>query len=466
MQRSHITTIATMGISSDAYLETAIVENVYVYEGATVTVPTGVQFEAASFINEGTLDVTGLIINPVINNGVINVVKTEYLRVGAGVGTIYLAATNAKQANNAAVNVKVTGGEQTGIYVVEEVTKDAVLAAEAYDWISELKATEEVDFTSDILAAIDDITTFHIVSAVYPEGTFNMNGLTLCMDGAGEMTIKGINKSLTKVNNVVIKNASTNQVKLQAIAAAGEYVKVGNAGGIYTVNATWNGEATGEAATELAGSTLLVNNITGLLEVANKVNNGTLVAGVKTIKLMNDIDLSGIEWAPIGTTTNPFNMTFDGNNKTIKNLKVNGTSQVGLFGNVFVGTIKNVVVDGADVDGNHHVGVIAGFAYGEIKNCTVKNATVDCVNPVGGEDGDKAGAIVGYLGEDAKVTTCTAVNCQISAGRDAGQLVGATQNNDTTDARVTGNVSNVSVKANGTATGANINNALIGRRVQ
>lgn len=452
----------SMHIYGTLTLEDVIVENVYVYEGATVTVPTTVQFEAASFINEGTLNVTGLIINPVINNGVINVVKTEYLRVGAGVGTIYLMAENVKQLNGAAVNVKVTGGEQTGIYVVEEVTKNAVLAAEDYDWISELKATNEVDFASDILAAIDDITTFHIVGATYPEGTFNMNGLTLCMDGTGEMTIKGINKSLTKVYNVVIKNASTNQVKLQAIAAEGEYVKVGNAGDIYTVNATWNGEATGEAATEKAGTTLLVNNLTGLLEVANMVNNGTLV-GVTTIKLMNDIDLNGIEWAPIGTAEKPFNLTFDGNNKTIKNLKVNGTNYVGLFGKVYRGTIKNVIVDGADVDGNHYVGVIAGHAYGSIEKCTVKNSTVDCVNPLGGADGDKAGAIVGYLGEDAFVTNCKAENSQISAGRDAGQLVGATRidNEDS----VTGEVSNVSVKANGTADGSNVRNALIGRLV-
>ena len=440
--------------------ESAIFENVYVYETGSVDVPTGVQFEAASLTNEGTLNVTGLIINPVINNGIINVVKTEYLRVGAGVGTIYLNEGDERQGGSEdAVNVKVIGGEQTGIYVVEDANKAAVVAAESYDWISELKAEEAVTFTSDILAAIEDITTFHIVGAEFGEGTFNLNGLTLCMDGDGEMTIKGINKSLSKVNNVEIKNASTNQVKLQAIAATGEYVKVGNAGDIYTVNATWNGEVTGEPATEKAGSTLLVNNVTGLLEVAKMVNEGTMTIGVTTIKLMNDIDLTGIEWAPIGKEEQPFSLIFDGNNKTISNLKVEGINAVGFFGKIFKGYVKNLIIDGADVDGNHWVGVIAGYAYATIEDCVVKNATVDCVNPEGGEDGDKAGSILGYLGEGYKVTDCKAENCQISAGRDAGQLVGCAQYNT----EVTGEASNVSVKANGTGTGANINNALVGR---
>ena len=71
--------------------------------------------------------------------------------------------------------------------------------------------------------------------------------------------------------------------------------------------------------------------------------------------LMNDIDLSIYEnWEPIGTKDEPFTGLFDGNNHSIKNLKINsehntkGTYYFGLFGylvsNVENSVIKNVSI--------------------------------------------------------------------------------------------------------------------------
>ncbi len=56
--------------------------------------------------------------------------------------------------------------------------------------------------------------------------------------------------------------------------------------------------------------------------VAQKVNDGTLK--YKVFILMDDIDLAGKEWTPIGNGSNAFTGCFRGNNNTISNLTITG----------------------------------------------------------------------------------------------------------------------------------------------
>ena len=94
----------------------------------------------------------------------------------------------------------------------------------------------------------------------------------------------------------------------------------------------------------------------------------------KTFKLIDDVDLDNHEWTPIGNSTNPFKGTFDGNGKTVKNLKITGkNSNVGLFGMTTDGEIKNLTVENAIVSGRLNVGVVAGTPYtSKYTNITVK----------------------------------------------------------------------------------------------
>ena len=126
----------------------------------------------------------------------------------------------------------------------------------------------------------------------------------------------------------------------------------------------------------------------------------------------------------------------------------------------------NNVKANAVVNGNHYVGALVGWAQSvNIANCKVSSSAINCINPVGGEDGDKAGAVVGYFSTSKNtghMPTMNAVasNCVVSAGRDAGQIVGAAK-----ESQVTATATNVIVKNNGTATGANITNDIIGRKL-
>lgn len=226
-----------------------------------------------------------------------------------------------------------------------------------------------------------------------------------------------------------------------------------------------------------ATQTYSIGSVDGMKWFAKELNVNKNSFSGKTIQLTGDIDLDGVDWEPIGQTGNcGFLGTFDGNNNTIYNLNVDSEAETGdhyssgLFGWVEVhgsygtsGVIKNLTVDGATIKGHHNCAVIAGYLIGTVENCHVLNANVSCTYANSEASGDKAGSIAGILAEhNGYIKDCTAKDVTISAGRDAGQIVGAALNGF--DSNVTGcSVVNVTVSANGTGTGKNIRNEIVGR---
>lgn len=211
-----------------------------------------------------------------------------------------------------------------------------------------------------------------------------------------------------------------------------------------------------------------INTAAELFAFANEVNNND--KSYKIIRLGADIDLQNAAWTPIGQTgAKQFAGVFDGNGHTIYNLNIDKTSETGeyyssgLFGWLNGAVVKNLTIDGATVKGNHNVGVIAGYmetAGCTIENCHVLNAAIECHHANNNACGDKCGGIVGYAGNSGTpIKGCTVVNSTISAGRDAGQIVGATKEVNVINCSAT----SVNVTANGECTGANIRNELIGR---
>lgn len=99
-------------------------------------------------------------------------------------------------------------------------------------------------------------------------------------------------------------------------------------------------------------------------DFATLVNNGTTFKNI-TVKLGRDFDLNNEEWTPIGTNTNKFLGTFDGDNHTVSNLKIDtpSTSYVGFFGFTSEGEVKNLTINNASVKGRLGVGAFAGSPY-------------------------------------------------------------------------------------------------------
>lgn len=91
-------------------------------------------------------------------------------------------------------------------------------------------------------------------------------------------------------------------------------------------------------------------------------------------RLNNSINLSGVSFAPIGSSASPFEGAFDGNSKQIQNWSYTDnatTSQVGFFGYLNWGSaVKNLAFTGASVSATSgEGGILAGYNLGAVDNC-------------------------------------------------------------------------------------------------
>ena len=150
----------------------------------------------------------------------------------------------------------------------------------------------------------------------------------------------------------------------------------------------------------------------------------------KTVNQVTDMNLEGKTWNAIGAANDGFWGIYNGNNKAISNLNVVGyeTTPSGLFGEV-VGEIKNVKVTGANISGCHYAGAVAARLFGTIEGCEVSNTTIVLLPNVvttGFDNGDKAGALVGYLAANDvnKVNNNKVSGVNVKAYRDVAALVG------------------------------------------
>ena len=138
--------------------------------------------------------------------------------------------------------------------------------------------------------------------------------------------------------------------------------------------------------------------------------------------LTSDIDLTGVNWEPIGDDSYSFNHTFDGNGHTIRGLKVDkpDDSYIGLFG-VIYGTVKNLTVEGS-VTGSQCVGGITGMNHGIITGCTFRGTVT------GNHTNDPyAGGIAGYT--PGTITGCRVIGSTITGAGYVGGITGNLSDN-------------------------------------
>ena len=209
-----------------------------------------------------------------------------------------------------------------------------------------------------------------------------------------------------------------------------------------------------------------VTSADGLMHVADLVNGGKTDIN---ITLDTDIDLTGKNWTPIGTSfSNKYTGTFDGGGHTIKGLTVTTNDQfVGLFGSIgYAGTVKNVMMEDVQITSNHgsgFAGGVAGFSDGTIENCSVSGSVSGTVY-VGGVVGAQwngsttgcsssatvkgtvyVGGVVGQTNGGATMTACYATGNVIIeidpvTNISGGGLVGLNGGNGVCACYATGNV--------------------------
>ena len=151
----------------------------------------------------------------------------------------------------------------------------------------------------------------------------------------------------------------------------------------------------------------------GLVEWAAKDD----VLNVNVV-LENDIDMSGIEWVPVGTGMDSgYAGDFDGGGKTIAGLTVKSGGNAGFFGAVAArGKVHDLSFSEAQVTGtgdNSSAGVIAGASLGVIEDCNVVSSEVS---------GQYAGAVTGN--NSVQVNRCDAVGVSVTGTFSAGGIAG------------------------------------------
>jgi len=135
----------------------------------------------------------------------------------------------------------------------------------------------------------------------------------------------------------------------------------------------------------------------------------------KHIKLMANLDLTGIAICPVGDL-GPFAGVFDGNDHIVRNADINmpGSYRVGLFGHVGLGgLIRNVGMEDPTISGDRSVGSLAGYNEGNISRCYATGLVHGDYN---------AGGLIG-CNYDGSVTNCYAA-ASVSGDGNVGGLVG------------------------------------------
>ena len=296
-----------------------------------------------------------------------------------------------------------TAGETTPPAVKVKANQSAQKDFEGSDLI--VADGQTVTYGSPTLRFTHRTARVTIVLTDYTEGLASVRLTGLSTEGGNPAEIVPYDKG---------SNTYTALVAPQSVAAGTTFITCTFTNGktfVYKMKNATDWQAGGEytytvslAAAKDPGYTIesngsyTVTSADGLMNVAELVNGGKTDIN---ITLDKNIDLTGKDWTPIGTSfDNSYKGTFDGGGHTITGLAVTTNDQfVGLFGYLNrAGTVKNVVMEGVLITSNHMFGCtggVVGYSWGTIENCSVSGSVsgTDCVGGVVGSQ--KAGSIIG-----------------------------------------------------------------------
>jgi len=333
------------------------------------------------------------------------------------------------------------------------------------------------------------------------DGTARATSITAASGGAANGSAFGTGGVANATNvNITINGASNGGGVTRWINATGNTMQ-----GTVQTNAYYNGYTTGtfngggrfikleasfpSGGVGTAGNPYIINTEVDLVSLASLANDNRNFGAYRSAhyRLENNLDLSGYAsgqgWVPIGTATNQFTGTFNGNGKTITGLTINrpAVAGQGLFG--FVGTsaaggsISNLGLVNVNINGGAQTGGIAGDLNNasSIDNCfvsgTVNGGVADFGNNVGGIAGqlqgtssvrncysigtvtgfaDFVGGIAGQIATGARVENCWSA-AAVSGGYTTGGIVGGNSNSG-----VVQNNAALNVSVTGTEPGANV----------
>ena len=175
---------------------------------------------------------------------------------------------------------------------------------------------------------------------------------------------------------------------------------------------------------QLARFAAIVNGTDGMTQ--NTAANGKLTADIllndtEDWESWNETTAPTNNWTPIGTSSQPFTGTFDGQGHTVSGIYVNSDNTCqGFFGVINGATITNLHIAKGYIRGNGSVGGIVGNAEGgSIEDCT-NGCTI-------ASTGSSNGGIIGN-GMGVQITGCTNNGPLVAGQYQNGGIAGTVEN--------------------------------------
>ena len=321
--------------------------------------------------------------------------------------------------------------------------------------LNEVTPGDKVDFTINVTNSSNVAVKYRtIIKCATDDGLFTGLKFTIGNQIFSGRTSKSSWTTLTA--NAAVSQSTLN-CTVDLPSDAGDEYQGKSCTISYTVEAVQGNAATSDTDE----NTIEVYTVSDLKWVQKHVSE---IDTTDTVELMNDLDLAGENWTPIGNDiAKPFVAKFEGNGYTIKNLtstqytyqrQTNCGYGTGLFAYVENATIQNLVIEDANVGGAtaynedsvsiySEVGIVAGCSKGNsiFNKITVKNSTVKAQT--------KVGAILGQsvtAGSTTKITDCTITNVAVY-GNYSYAIVCGLVNNKTSTIDFTGTTVNTDSKA-------------------
>lgn len=249
---------------------------------------------------------------------------------------------------------EITG--KNGAYTVAAGTYTYTVSKYGYETKTGTIKVEGGDVSKDV--ALTALTAYQVKFAADPADasvalTHPVGGTIAADENGAYIVYAGETYAYTvaKANYITVSGSFT--------AAKNDTIKVT----LTYAGAGWDGTTKTEPAQDESG-VYLIDTAAKLAWFADAVNGGQKAINGK---LTANINLNGKTWTAIGTSSNKFAGTLDGDSHTVSGLAGTGGLVYYLSAN---GTVKSLCVDCA-IDGTSNVGGIADKSEGRIENCLV-----------------------------------------------------------------------------------------------
>ncbi len=244
---------------------------------------------------------------------------------------------------------------------------------------------------------------------------------------------KKVNLTYENITDIQIKHPLSTESKVNITGSAGSELVVTFSD---TVN---NGLLVADYA--MSDSEMYICTADGLVTFEQMINTDSNKFNDYTVTLMNDIDLTDVEWTPINLwdAENSATLVIDGQGHTISNMSINSGEKIGFIGSIAgrTLTIQDLTFDTANVITSASMaGVVIGYQYGDVtlEGVNVTNSVVRTT----ADTGISIGGLIGFsaINENAVVNIagCSVTNTILSGYHTVAGLVGKLPNYDTSTA--------------------------------